>query len=176
MNELETEPFYKRRPKVPIWRRASALVVDVLPVWLLSLLLGKNLILILVIWIGLRVVLVSYNQGQSLGRWAFDMKVIDERRGRSPGIVELAKREGLTGLGVSLAIIGITSLSPIAAQYLLLVVPLVADCGIAYFDELKQQAFHDRLAGTVVVPTRRGYSLDLKIKRWVAQLRRFVKQ
>lgn len=176
MNDFETEPFYKRRPKVPIWRRSCALVVDVLPVWLLSLLVGKNLIIILLIWIGLRVLLVSYNQGQSLGRWAFDMKVIDERRGRSPGFVELAKREGLTGLGVSLAIIGVTSLSPIAAQYMLLVLPLAVDCGVAYFDELKQQTFHDRLAGTVVVPTRRGYSLDLKIKKWVAQLRRFVKQ
>jgi hypothetical protein len=58
---------------------------------------------------------------------------------------------------------------------MLLLLPLAIDCSVANFDPQLQQAFHDRIAGTMVVATRRGYSLDLKVKRWVAQLRRFVK-
>ena len=37
------------------------------------------------------------------------------------------------------------------------------------------QAFHDRIARTVVAQTRRGYSLDLKVKKLIAQSRQRVK-
>ncbi|MBD1940516.1 RDD family protein [Microcoleus sp. FACHB-68] len=173
---MQTEPLYTRLPKVPMWRRACALFVDILPVWLLSSLLVNSFILDFLVWLGLRVLLVSANQGQSLGRWAFDMKVVDERFGKSPGLLELTKREVLTGIGASLAVFGVTNLNPSTAQYLLLIVPLLLDCSLAYFDPMRKQAFHDRFAATMVVSTRRGYSLDIKVKKWVAQLRRFVKQ
>lgn len=170
----ETPP--PRFPKVQIWRRGCALLVDTLPLWLISSLLGGNPLIDLLVWLGLRVLVVLKTQGQSLGRWAFDMKVVDERSGRTPEPIALAKREALAGLGLILALIGIAKIDPMHAQYLMLLLPLAADCSIAYFEPVRQQAFHDRLAGTVVVSTRRGYSLDLKVKRWVAQLRRFVKQ
>lgn len=173
---METDPLYNRIPKVPIWRRGCALLVDVLPIGLISILLGSNFILDLLIWLGLRVLVVSANQGQSLGRWAFDMSVIDQRFRKTPGLLELFKREALTGIGVFLAVFGVTNLNPSTAQYLMLLLPLAADCSVAYFDPLRQQAFHDRIAGTMVIASRRGYSLDLKIQQWVAQLRRFVKK
>lgn len=173
---MQTEPLYTRLPKVPIWRRACALFVDVLPVWLLSSLLTSNIVVDLIVWLGLRVLVASRTHGQSLGHWAFDMKLVDERFGKTPSLLQLTKREGLTGLGVFLAILGFTNLRPTTAQYLLLMVPLALDCSLAYFDPLRKQAFHDRIAGTIVVATRRGYSLDIKVKKWVAQLRRFVKQ
>lgn len=170
---IETPPPF---PKVQIWRRGCALFVDMLPLWLISSLFGDNFFIDLLIWLGLRVLVVLKTQGQSLGRWAFDMRVVEERSGRVPEATALAKREILTGVGLILALNGVAKIDPFNAQYLMLLLPLAADCGIACFDPVRQQTFHDRVAGTFIVNSRRGYSLDLKIKKWVAQLRRFMKQ
>lgn len=172
---MQSEPISSRLPKVQIWRRGCAFSIDALPVFLIGALLGGSWLVQLIIWFILRIVIVSRTQGQSFGRWAFDMRVVDERTGKTPGLLELFKREGLTGIGLIMAITGFTNLSPSTAQYMLLLLPVAIDCGVANFDPQLQQAFHDRIAGTMVIATRRGYSLDLKVKRWVAQLRRFVK-
>lgn len=58
---------------------------------------------------------------------------------------------------------------------LLLSAPLAADCGVALADQDVQQAFHDRVAQTIVIQTRRGFSLDLRLKQLVAQMRRRVR-
>jgi len=49
------------------------------------------------------------------------------------------------------------------------------DCGFAFVDNDFRQAFHDRIASTVVIQTRRGYSLDIKLKKIVAAASRRVK-
>jgi hypothetical protein len=59
---------------------------------------------------------------------------------------------------------------------LLLIFPLAADCCSALADEDAQQAFHDRMAKTLVIQTRRGFSLDLRLKKIFAQVRRRVQK
>ena len=89
-------------PKVSIGRRAAALCIDGIAVWLPSLLLGTNAIaqtiFFVLLWLILRVAIVRKNQGQSLGRWALDMKIADTRFQRTPGVQELCKREALLGI------------------------------------------------------------------------------
>jgi hypothetical protein len=50
--------------------------------------------------------------------------------------------------------------------------PLGVDCGWAFAEANWRQAFHDQIAGTVMIQSRRGYSLDLKLKQIVAQFQR----
>jgi hypothetical protein len=60
-------------------------------------------------------------------------------------------------------------LNPAAVVLLL---PLIIDGGAALSDTQMRQAFHDRFFNTVIVSSRRGYSLDIKIKRLVEKLSR----
>jgi len=176
---MRNEPGYTRFPKVPIQRRAAAFLIDFVAVWLVTSLLGGNtasqVLVFTVAWSLLRVVLVAQNQGQSLGRYALDMKVVNANYGKTPGFVDLAKREGLTGFASLLALLGIKIGLRNGVSLLLLAAPLVADFGVAAIDSSLQQALHDRLAQTLVVATRRGFSLDLRIKKWVAQATRSMK-
>jgi hypothetical protein len=123
-------------------------------------------------WFSLRVLVVAKNKGQSLGRYALDLKVVDPQYGRVPGIMELCQREGIhgprtfvsgaptvgapgndrkIGTGAMLALIGIYYLSPVNAWALLLMIPVLIDCGFAYIDRELRQAFHDQIADTIVV-------------------------
>lgn len=169
-------------PKVPVERRGAALLIDLFAVGIVSSLIGGSITAVafvfIVAWLGMRVIWVSKNYGQSLGRWALDMKVVDARVGGVPGLQELLKREALVGLGAMLFYVGLVSLLTLgsgAAWALLLFIPLPLDCSLAFSDRVKRQAFHDQLSRTLVVQTRRGYSLDLKIKRLVAEAKRRVK-
>ncbi|MEW6492404.1 MAG: RDD family protein [Cyanobacteriota bacterium] len=178
---MSLEPVHTRFPKVPIERRAAAFVIDFVGVWLLSALLGFNVFLLQVIvfmlaWMALRVVVVSSNQGQSLGRWALDIKVLDAKYSKIPGMLMLVKREGIVGGCALLAMIGLNIGLANAISMLLLVAPLAADCGSALADEETQQAFHDRIVHTLVIQTRRGFSLDLRLKKIFAQLRRHMQK
>ncbi len=181
---LTEKPAYRRFPKVPIERRASAFLIDFVSVWLVSSIASGNSFLQLLVfifaWLVLRVLMVERNQGQSLGRWALDMKVIDLRFNKIPGLVSLAKREGLLGFAAFLAMIGLNINFRNGISMLLLVSPLLADCGVALADEQMSQAFHDRIANTIVIQTRRGFSLDLRLKKWrdlvLDQLQRNMRQ
>jgi len=53
---------------------------------------------------------------------------------------------------------------------------LAIDCGAALSDTQLRQALHDRYAKTFLVSSRRGYSLDIKVKRLVESLRRNVRR
>jgi uncharacterized RDD family membrane protein YckC len=154
-------------------RRIAAFAVDFGLVSLLSLFGGSNLYILFfaVLWLGLRVVVVERNKGQSLGRWAFDIRVAALRHGSTPTLKELLKREVIAGLGALLVFVGLVNLSPTNGFILIGVIPLLADCGFAFIDEEGRQAFHDRFARTVLVQTRRGYSLDIKLKKMFAQRR-----
>ncbi|NET35201.1 MAG: RDD family protein [Cyanothece sp. SIO1E1] len=166
----------QRLPKVPLWRRGSALLIDFLVASALSALIGfspaARAVIFLMAWLGLRVLIVSKNQGQSLGRWALDMKVIHAKLGGTPLLTELAKREGVLGFNCLLMLMGLVNLSPTAAWALILPLPLAIDCGLALIDLEYNQAFHDRLAQTLVVQSRRGYSLDLRLKKLFVQVQR----
>lgn len=177
---MSLKPIPTRFPKVPIERRAAAFLIDFVGVWLVTSLLGFNafvqVLVFVLTWVVLRVVLVSSNQGQTLGRWALDMKVLDARDHKIPGMLTLAKREGILGFCALLAMIGLNIGLANGISMLLLVAPLAADCGNALADEEAQQAFHDRVAQTIVIQTRRGFSLDLRLKKLFAKLRRHMQK
>ncbi|MBE9181036.1 RDD family protein [Oculatella sp. LEGE 06141] len=168
-----------RYPKVPLGRRSAAFAIDFVAVALLSSVVALNplaqSILFLGGWIGMRVIAVSKNRGQSLGWWALDIRVVDIRSGSTPDLQTLVRREAIAGLGAMFALLGVVNLSPAAAWSILLFLPLGADCGFALVDEADRQAFHDRFADTIVVQTRRGYSLDIKLRRLLAQVKGRVK-
>ncbi|MGE5656293.1 MAG: RDD family protein [Actinomycetota bacterium] len=168
-------------PKVPPERRAAAFAIDAVAVGFPSLLLGGNwfveIIFFVLLWLILRVFLTTKNQGQSLGRWALDMRVVDTVFNRTPGVQELCKREALLGICTALAVIGLGGITSTNAAVLLLMLPLALDGGVALADSQRYpQAFHDRLARTIVVGTSRGYSLDIKLKKLLDQLQRNVRR
>jgi uncharacterized RDD family membrane protein YckC len=172
----DDDPPENRPPKIPLGRRGWAFGIDFAAAWLLSSLVGGNSVVFLLAWLGLRVILPIRNFGQSLGRYALDIKLVENRFYKTPGFAELAQREGITGVGALLASIALANLNPGTAFYLLFLLPLGLDCGVAFADPANQLAFHDRIAGTLVVGVRRGYSLDLKVKKWVAIIRNRVQQ
>jgi uncharacterized RDD family membrane protein YckC len=175
---MSIEPVYTRFPKVPIERRAAAFAIDFVGVWLVTSLVAGLLFQMLVfmlLWLGLRVLVVSSNQGQTLGRWALDMKVLDAKSSRIPGLLTLAKREGILGGCSLLAMVGLTIGLTQPMSLLLLTAPLAASCGVALGDSDTRQAFHDRIANTIVIQTRRGFSLDIRLKKLFAQVRHRMK-
>ncbi|MBC6418397.1 MAG: RDD family protein [Prochloron sp. SP5CPC1] len=166
MYEYTNKPTRRRFPKVPYSRRIGAFAIDFTTVSLFSALgFAPFWLLFILGWLLLRVVVVERNKGQSLGRWALDMKAIDSRFNRVPGLVSLAKREGIVGFAALLGAIGLSINFHNGMTMLLLISPLLADCGVAFTDEELNQALHDRIGETIVVQTRRGFSLDLRLKR-----------
>lgn len=170
-----------RPPEVPVWRRGAALGLDGIAAWLTSALFGVKSALLsglifLFIWLVLRVIVPYQRQGQSLGRWAFDMRIISLEWRRTPDLTTLAKREVIVGIETLLALIGLTrGILPSESFYILLILPLAIDTVFVLADPERLQTLHDRITNTLVV-YRRGYSLDLKIRQLVAQIRDRVKQ
>lgn len=167
-------------PRVPTWCRAIALGIDGFLVLLICSLLGARglteLVIFLLVWIALRVFVVYKNYGQSLGRWALNMRVIDTRFNRTPQLLELSKREGLLGLFVFLAFSGLGSITSGNAGVMLLFIPLIADGGAVLFDLAQYpQTFHDRLAETIVIGVKRGYSLDIRVRNWIDKMQQYLK-
>lgn len=168
------KPVPRRFPKVPIDRRFFAFLIDFVAIWFISSFVTNWFIqglVFLFTWFALRVVVVEKNHGQSLGRWALDMKILELRTRRIPDLLSLVKREGITGGAAVLAMAGFNLFFSSALSTILLVLPLAVTCGIAIADEQYQQALHDKVAGTVIIETRRGFSLDLRLKKIVADLR-----
>ena len=173
------KPDYRNYPKVPLDRRAWAFATDFLSVWFISAFFATNLIVqwlvFLVCWWALRVLLVDKNRGQSFGNWLFDIKVIDPRFNRIPELLNLFKREAMLGVGSALAIAGLQNFTS-GLVMLLLLSPLAVDCSLALIDEETNLAGHDRLAGTFMVQTERGFSLDLRIKKIFGQIQRSMRK
>ncbi|MCF4968590.1 RDD family protein [Nostoc sp. CMAA1605] len=177
----------KHYPKAELNRRAMALGLDFLVVWLVSAFFNSNqagiqfaqIFVFVSGWLIVRVLVAYHNQGQSLGRWAFDLKILEVQNGqvigRIPQLLALLQREAIIGFGAILVSIALGNLraNPTA---ILLVIPLAIDCGAALSDTQMRQALHDRYAKTFMVSSRRGYSLDIKIKRIVGTLRRNVRR
>ncbi|MEM1369354.1 MAG: RDD family protein [Cyanobacteria bacterium P01_H01_bin.15] len=173
----ELEP--SRFPRVPFARRASAFVLDFLVAWIISGFAASNAfiqgtIFLLVWWIS-RVLIVERNRGQSLGRWCFDLAVLDARLGR-PAVSEvLLKREAIAGGTALLAMAGLTINLGNPISMLLLLAPVLVDGGAAYAGESEDLALHDRFSETVVVASRRGISLDLRLKALWQEIQIFIR-
>lgn len=164
--EYSDEITYRRFPKVPIERRMGAFAIDFITVWFVSSFFGNSAswVVFLIVWLGMRIFVVDRNQGQSLGSYALDMKVIDYRYNRVPDLLTLGKREAILGFSSMLASIGLQNFGN-GLLLLFLATPLLVDCLIALFDEELNRAFHDRVAETIIIQTQRGFSLDLRVKK-----------
>ena len=173
------KPDYRKYPKVPLDRRAWAFSIDFLSVWFISAFFATNLIVqwlvFLTCWWILRVLIVDKNNGQSLGNWLYDLKIIDPRFNRIPDLLSLSKREAVVGIGSALAIAGIQNFTS-GLSLLLLLTPLAVDCSLALIDEETNLAGHDRFAQTFMVQTERGFSLDLRIKKVFGQIQRSMRK
>ena len=167
------EPGNSDFPKVPFERRIGAFLIDFVAVWFLSSFFGVfQWLIFLLAWLGMRVVIVDKNQGQSLGRWALDLKVLDFRYERMPELMSLTKREGIVGFAAMLAMYGLQRNFIDPLSMLVLNIPLLVDCVAALVDGDFNQALHDRFADTIIVPSQRGFSLDLRLKKIFAELRK----
>ncbi|MEL4898677.1 RDD family protein [Crocosphaera sp. Alani8] len=167
MDSNQLPPSYRRFPKVPLDRRAYAFLLDFVTVWFLSSFfkgLIKDLVFF-VVWLILRVIIVEKNKGQSLGSWCFDIKVIDLRFFRVPGLKELTKREAIVGFAAMLAMVGLNINFKNGLSMLIFITPLIMNFGFAIGDEEYNQTLHDRVSNTIVVQTKRGFSLDLRLKK-----------
>ncbi|ACB54097.1 hypothetical protein cce_4749 [Crocosphaera subtropica ATCC 51142] len=167
MYSNQLPPTDQHFPKVPLDRRAYAFLLDFVTVWFLSSFfqgLVKDLVFFGV-WLILRIIIVEKNKGQSLGSWAFDIKVIDIRFLRVPVLQDLAKREAILGFVAMLAMVGLNINFKNGLSMLIFITPLIIDCGVAIGDEEYNQAFHDRVGKTIVIQTKRGFSLDLRLKK-----------
>ncbi len=174
-------------PKAGIGRRGMALGLDFITVWLISAPFNSGnlgiqfaqIFVFILTWLILRVLVVYNNQGQSLGRWAFDLKALAVENGQVVGKVPefqgLLVREGLLCFEALLLSMILDSIINNFTAILLLI-PLIIDCGAAFSDSLRRQALHDRLARTIIVSSDRGYSLDLKVKRLVDNWQRNVRR
>ncbi|MEM6500736.1 MAG: RDD family protein [Cyanobacteria bacterium P01_C01_bin.89] len=174
-------------PRAPVWRRGVATAIDGIGCWSLGSMLGpaSHVVLFVVLWWLLRVAMVANNRGQSLGRLAMNIKVIEgqdfnyadgdqgrygRRAPRVPTLLELTKREAILCGELLLGFISLDLIARINPAALLTASPLVADYVVAYLDEERRQAIHDRVIDSIVVQTRRGFSLHIKGRRWFAQL------
>ena len=179
-DDYKPQPNYRKYPKVPLDRRVGAFAIDFLSVWFISSFFASNLffqwLVFLPSWLIMRVLIVEKNQGQSLGRWAFDIKVIDPRFNRLPELLSLVKREMITGCGSALAIAGLQINVSNGLSMLLLLTPLAIDCSLAILDEANNLAGHDRIGETFMVQTERGFSLDLRIKKILGQIQRSMRK
>jgi len=163
------ESLIRRRPKAPVERRAYAFLMDFILVWLFSSLSTNifiELLIFAVLWLIFRVLIVDRNKGQSLGKWAFDLKIVEQNSNRLPSLLTLTKREGIICLVSFLAMIGLKINFKNFLSMLLLCVPLMIDGFTALTDDEYNRTFHDRLTDTVIVQTKRGFSLDLRLKKW----------
>lgn len=106
-------------------------------------------------WLVNRGYLQSRPQGQSLGKWLFNLKTIDTETETSPSVVRSVAREGVVSLFV------LTEA---------LLVPLGADALFALFDPEKRQALHDKAGRTQVVESDQGYQLDEKAAQLLTDL------
>ena len=175
--DYREEKIYRRFPKVPIERRIGAFAIDFITIWFISIFFGKaGWLVFLLCWLVMRVFFAANNEGQSLGRYALDMKVIHYRFNRVPDLITLAKREGMAGFFAMLASWGLTINFNNGIAMLLLATPILVDCIPAVFDEDLDRAFHDRLAETIVIQTPRGYSLDIRLKKLLVTIRRNVQK
>ena len=170
-------------PQVGFERRCMAFAIDFLGAWLVSSTLGSNntgiqilqILVFIIVWLIMRVIIPYNNHGQSLGRWAFDIQVLEAGAKRIPDLPSLLKREAIVGLGALMISIAINNIirNPTA---ILLVLPLAIECSAALSDTQMRQTMHDRYGKTMIVSSQRGYSLDIKFKRLVETFRRNVRQ
>ncbi len=145
MSESE-KLLYRRSNKAPFERRAYAFLIDFVLVWLISSLITNlflEFIVFLILWLICRVAVVDKNKGQSLGRWAMDLKVVDLKSSRLPSLITLTKRESALAVVSFLAMIGLKINFIDLLLMLICLAPIIADGIATLSDDEYSQSFHD---------------------------------
>jgi uncharacterized RDD family membrane protein YckC len=178
---MDYEPAYSRLVLARLSQRNAALIVDFIACAFLGQLIeallglsnsGLGLVIFGVAWMVNRVFIAGKNQGQSLGRWLVSIRVVDMTYGKSAGVFELAKREAAIYLCMALVLAGFSSGGLTNTISLFALIPIVIDGVIALADSEKMQTIHDKLAGTIVIVSRKGLQLDQKITKLLGQASR----
>lgn len=176
------EPAYTRYALAPILPRGAALGIDLLSCTFLGQLIEAiafttinggivGYAIFTGLWFFFRVLVVNKSAGQSFGRWLMSLRTIDGEYGKTASISALFWRELL--LLVSLLFFINTATTTLVVFTWL---PLVADSLFAQVDNQKRQTFHDRLGGTIVIYTRKGFDLDRKIMGLFGQAGRIYRE
>ncbi|MBL1209622.1 RDD family protein [Geminocystis sp. GBBB08] len=166
---------FRRSPKAPFDRRTYAFLIDFVVVWIISSLITNiflEFLIFTLLWLILRVIIVDKNKGQSLGRWAMDLKIVDVQFNRLPPLLNLTKREGIIAIGAFLMMIAFKINFQDFLLMILFATPLVLDGLTVFTDDQYNQAFHDRISGTIITQTKRGFSLDLRLKKLFREARK----
>ncbi len=178
---MDYEPAYSRLVLAKLSQRNAALLVDFIACAFLGQLIesllglsnsGLGLVIFGLAWMLNRVFIAGKNQGQSLGRWLLSIRAVDMTYGKSAGVFELAKREAAIYLCMALVLAGFNSGGITNTISFFALIPLVIDGVIALADSEKMQTLHDKLAGTIVIVSRKGLQLDQKLTKFLGQASR----
>jgi len=178
---MDFEPAYNRLQLAQVGQRIIASSIDLTACIFLAQLIEALLgvtgspvgwFIFAVVWLVDRVLIAS-GQGQSIGRWLMSLRVVDQEFGKPAGLFELCRREILVFIFLAL-VVGAFS-SPTAA-IVFAVLPLIADVVVAIADQRKVQTLHDKLGGTIVIVTRKGFQLGQKLSKVFGQVSRRTTQ
>ncbi|AFY70525.1 RDD domain containing protein [Thalassoporum mexicanum PCC 7367] len=179
---MDFEPAYNRFSLAQMGQRTAASGIDIVVCLMLSSLLealvgidvvssGGELIFCFV-WLFGRVLVPTRTQGQSIGRWAMNLRVVDVEFGKTANVIALARREATILIAM---LIWIASLDSLTGAVILALVPVVVDIAPAFVDIDRRQALHDRIGGTIVINSRKGFELERKLLGFFGQANKFVK-
>jgi uncharacterized RDD family membrane protein YckC len=181
---MEFEPAYHRLQLAPLAPRNGAFLIDFLACFMLVQLLQEILglkggflsqALFCLIWLGDRALIAGSTQGQSLGRWAMSLKVVNLNYGKPTGTLDLLKREGLI---LFFLLVIFNSLDPrgmITSLTIFAPIPLIIDLAFAIADTTKGQALHDKLSDSITIFSKKGLQLDQKLVKFFSFLNRTLK-
>jgi uncharacterized RDD family membrane protein YckC len=172
---MDFDPAYNRMAIAQIGQRIGATLIDFVACEFLSQLIQAliwnnndgtlNLFIFAPVWFLFRVLVSSKAQGQSFGRWLLSTRVVDMNYGKTSGIADLLKRESVIFLGIMILLSTFTTTLIVFAW-----LPLAVDVIFAIADPVKRQMLHDRLGGTIVIVSRKGFELDRKLAKLFGQV------
>jgi uncharacterized RDD family membrane protein YckC len=179
---MDFEPAYNRYSLAQMGQRVAASGIDIVACLMLSSFLealvgidaasGAGELIFCFVWLFNRVLLPTKNQGQSVGRWAMNLRVVDMEFGNTANIAALVRREAAILIAM---LIWISSLDSLTGAVILALVPVVVDIAPAFVDIDRRQALHDKIGGTIVINSRKGFELEQKLLSFFGQANKFVR-
>jgi uncharacterized RDD family membrane protein YckC len=179
---MDFEPAYNRFSLAQMGQRTAASGIDIVVCLMLSSLLeallgidvvsGGGELIFCFVWLFNRVLLTTKNQGQSVGRWSMNLRVVDTEFGKTANVIALLRREAAILVAM---IIWIASLDSLTGAVILALVPIVIDIAPAFVDIDRRQAIHDKIGDTIVINSRKGFELERKLLSFFGQANKFVR-
>jgi uncharacterized RDD family membrane protein YckC len=179
---MDFEPAYNRFSLAQMGQRVAASGIDIVVCLMLSSFLealvgidvvsGAGELIFCFVWLFNRVLVPTKNQGQSVGRWAMNLRVVDVEFGKTANVVALARREATVLIAM---LIWIASLDSLTGAVILALIPVVVDIAPAFVDIDRRQALHDKVGDTIVINSRKGFELERKLLSFFGQANKFVR-